>query len=169
YFQAVAGLRNDRFNLNSGRTVFRGKSIELRGEVHLTSANFRCQRLFRQVPIELLESLGDRGGARHRDSGTISKLYVDLAHVFFVLFDAPKTLLTRKSARARDHKKDLESQARRPSPTIYDSLFLLTSSIGFDRSAFVARPRGCGWQSKCCESSECSIHDEGLSERPIKN
>lgn len=31
------------------------------------------------------------------------------------------------------------------------------------------RPHGCGWQSKSKEPSECSIHDEGLPELPIKS
>ena len=48
-------------------------------------------------------------------------------------------------------------------------LFTYFNLIGFDRSAFVARPHGAGRQLKNEESSSCSIHDEGLPERPIKS
>jgi hypothetical protein len=41
--------------------------------------------------------------------------------------------------------------------------------IGFDRSAFAASPRLIGVRQSKCESSECSIHNEGLPEHPIKN
>jgi hypothetical protein len=40
--------------------------------------------------------------------------------------------------------------------------------IGFDRSAFAARPHKAGAALKI-EPSSCSIHDEGLSEHPIKS
>jgi len=47
--------------------------------------------------------------------------------------------------------------------------YLLLQSIGFDRSAFAAGRHKVAGQSKTKESSECSIHGEGLLERPIKN
>jgi hypothetical protein len=47
--------------------------------------------------------------------------------------------------------------------------YLLLQLIGSDRSAFAASRHKVAGQSKTKESSECSIHDEGLLEHPIKN
>jgi hypothetical protein len=49
-----------------------------------------------------------------------------------------------------------------------DDSQLLLQMIGSDGSAFAKPPQG-GRQSKTKESSECSIHNEGLREHPIKN
>jgi hypothetical protein len=46
---------------------------------------------------------------------------------------------------------------------------LFTALIGSDRSAFAAGRHKVAGQSKTTESSECSIHDEGLLEHPIKS
>jgi hypothetical protein len=47
--------------------------------------------------------------------------------------------------------------------------YLLVQLIGSDRSAFAASRHKVAGQSKTKESSECSIHDEGLQEHPIKS
>jgi len=47
--------------------------------------------------------------------------------------------------------------------------YLVLQLIGSDRSAFAASRHKVAGQSKTKESSECSIHDEGLLEHPIKN
>jgi hypothetical protein len=82
-------------------------------------------------------------------------LYVDLAH--FHVSSRPKA-----ATRGPQQRPGVP----RPKTIPYDLRFtnLLLQSIGFDRSAFAARPRGAGRQSKSKESSECSIHDEGLPE-----
>jgi hypothetical protein len=47
--------------------------------------------------------------------------------------------------------------------------YLVLQLIGSDRSAFAASRHKVAGQSKTKESSECSIHDEGLLEHPIKS
>ena|ERR1700730_11923279 len=56
-------------------------------------------------------------------------------------------------------------------PSHHDLLFTNYEipMIGFDRSAFAAIPRLCRVSQSKCESSECSTHNEGLPEHPIKN
>jgi hypothetical protein len=58
-----------------------------------------------------------------------------------------------------------------PALPTHDLLFTNYSvpMIGFDRSAFAASPDLYGVRQSKCESSECSIHNEGLPEHPIKN
>lgn len=62
-------------------------------------------------------------------------------------------------------QKSPDHQLRRFLFTIYDSLFTNCLLIGFDRSAFAARPKGA--QSKR-ETSCGPSHHEGLLEHPIK-
>jgi len=62
------------------------------------------------------------------------------------------------SMRTRGTTTKTKSRGRRLFPTIYDSLNLLLQSIGFDRSAFAARPRGAGRQLQDKESSSSSTH-----------
>src|SRR6185369_12141200 len=95
-FEAVARLRHDGLNLNGcgAFAIACAKSIERRGEVYLTSANLCCQSLFRQIAIQLFESLGHRRRIRHGDRLTVLQLYIDLAHLTLSL-NAPKTTNAR--------------------------------------------------------------------------
>src|ERR1041384_3222063 len=61
-------------------------------------------------------------------------------------------------AHAGDYNEDRSPGAEDYSLRFTIPLILLLQSIGFDRSAFAARPRGAGRQLQGEESSSCSIH-----------
>src|SRR4029079_13351540 len=117
-FEPVARLRHDWFNLH--RVAVFTQRLEWSGEIHLASINFRCQSLFGQIAIELLESLSDRCRIRHRHRFTVFQLYVDLTHFHITPRCAGKTDLLQAHAGTTTPK----SQGRTPFPTIYDSLIV---------------------------------------------
>src|SRR5215213_1979376 len=155
HFEAVARLRHDWFDLN-GFAIAATNGIEWGRKVHFAIANLRRQGLFRQIAIQFLESLSHRCRIRLRDWFTIFELYVNLAHLHHPL--RAKRPGFRATRRVRGLQQRPESQGRRRSRRFTIHLILLLQSIGFDRSAFAARPPGAGRQLKSRESSCCSIH-----------
>jgi len=83
----------------------------------------------------------------------------------------PEIQLAHCGASATYRTKDGKAASQRPWHFLFTIAihYLVLQLIGSDRSAFAASRHKVAGQSKTKESSECSIHDEGLLEHPIKN
>src|SRR5699024_9373970 len=133
----ITRLRHDRFDLK-GVAVAAGNGIEWGRKVHFSIADFRRQSLFRQIAIQFLESLSHRRRIGHWNWFTVFQLYVDITH--YITPYAPKDLVLLATRRVRGLQQRPESQGRRRYLRFTIHLILLLQSIGFDRSAFAARP-----------------------------